>query len=249
VDSLGQALLVALVGVVAGVANVSAGGGSLLTVPMLIFTGLPGPVANGTNRIALVLQNAVAIRTFRGGGVSEWRRSLPLTLAALPGVALGAWLGVVIDDHLFRRLLGVVLLVMLGFVLSRPRSRGVPAAPSAAPRAATLVSFAFIGFYSGFIQAGVGFLFIFALVTFEHLDLVRTNAVKVTAILAFQVLALAVYAWGGKVVWIPGLTLGIGNMLGGWLGVRLSLSRGERYLRPAIAVCVVAFAVKLIFFP
>jgi uncharacterized membrane protein YfcA len=249
VDSLAQALLVALVGVVAGVANVSAGGGSLLTVPMLIFTGLPGPVANGTNRIALILQNAVAIRAFRGGGVSEWRRSLPLTLVALPGVALGAWVGVVIEDQLFRRLLGLVLLVMLGFVLSRPRGRGVPSAPSEPPRAATLACFVFIGFYSGFIQAGVGFLFIFALLTFEHLDLVRTNAVKVTAILAFQVLALAVYAWGGKVVWLPGLTLGVGNMLGGWLGVRLSLSRGERYLRPAIAVCVVAFALKLIFFP
>jgi uncharacterized membrane protein YfcA len=248
-ESAVQAILVASVGLVAGVANVSAGGGSLLTVPMLIFTGLPGPVANGTNRIALIVQNLVAVRTFRGGGISERRRSLPLTLVALPGVALGAWVGVIIEDQLFRRLLGAVLLVMLGFVLARPRARDRASRAARHPRAPTLLAFVFIGFYSGFIQAGVGFLFIAVLVLVERLSLVRANAVKVTVILAFQLLALAIYAWGGKVAWLPGLVLAAGNGLGGWLGVRLSLSRGERYLRPAIAVCVVAFAIKLLLFP
>jgi uncharacterized membrane protein YfcA len=113
----------------------------------------------------------------------------------------------------------------------------------------TLASFAVIGLYAGFLQAGVGFLIIFTLVTFERLDLLRTNAAKITVILLLQIVALAIFAYGGKVRWLPGLILALGNTLGGWIGVRLSLSRGERYLRPALAVCVVAFAVKLIVAP
>jgi uncharacterized membrane protein YfcA len=243
-----QALLVALAGLVAGMVNVSAGGGSLLTVPLLIFLGLPGPVANGTNRIALIAQNIAAIRTFRGGGVTEWRRGWRLALVALPGAAAGAVVGVTIDDQLFRKILGVTLLVFLAFVLMRPNREGGATPPGARPRPLTLAAFTLIGFYVGFLQAGVGFLIIFALVGFERLDLVRTNAVKVTVILILQVLALGIYIAGGAVRWIPGLTLALGNTLGAWIAVRLSLRRGERFLRPALAVCLLAFATKLLFF-
>jgi uncharacterized membrane protein YfcA len=247
-DQLWQVPLIALAGVAAGIANVSAGGGSLLTVPLLIFLGLPGPVANGTNRVALIAQNISAVRSFHGGQVSEWGRGLRLAAVALPGAALGAVVGVRIGDQLFRQLLGVALLGMLAFTFLRPRPRQQTHQGRVRLRPATLLSFAFIGFYSGFIQAGVGFLIMFALVGFEGLDLVRTNATKVKVILVLQVLALAIYVAGGMVRWIPGLILAVGTAFGAWLAVRLSLSRGERYLKPALAVCVTVFAIKLIFF-
>ena len=122
-DELWQVPLIALAGVAAGVANVSAGGGSLLTVPLLIFLGLPGPVANGTNRVALIAQNLSAVRSFRGGQVSEWGRGLRLAAVALPGAAAGAVVGVKIGDQLFRQVLGVALLGMLAFTFLRPKPK------------------------------------------------------------------------------------------------------------------------------
>ena len=244
-----QALLIAAAGVVAGAVNVAAGGGSLLTVPLLIFLGLPGPVANGTNRVGLIAQNLSAIRTFYRGGVLDLRQAGPLALAALPGVAVGAVIGARIDDLLFRQILGVTLLVVLLFLARKPRAETDQEAERPWPRVWTLMSFLGIGFYSGFIQIGVGFLVLFALVGFERLGLVRANAIKVTVILIFQLLAVAIYASAGAVHWIAGLTLAVGMSLGAWIGARLSLSRGERFLRPFMVICVLVFAIKLIAFP
>jgi uncharacterized membrane protein YfcA len=247
--SLGpELLLVAAGGLVAGIVNVTAGGGSLLTVPLLILLGLPATEANGTNRLALVVQNVPAVRTFRGGGVSEWGRGLRLAAVALPGTVAGAILGVRVDDRLFERVLGVALLVMLFFVLRRTRpSDRTPV--DASPRLSTYLAFAGLGFYAGFLQAGIGFLIMFSLVALEGLDLVRTNAVKVTFVLLMQAVALAVFAIGGKVQPAAGLVLAAGNATGAWIAVRLSLSRGERFIRPVLAAAVVAFAAKMLLFP
>ncbi|MFT6051998.1 MAG: putative membrane protein YfcA, partial [Halioglobus sp.] len=92
--SLWQAAVLVAVGAVAGFLNVLAGGGSLLTVPVMIFMGIPGPVANGTNRIAILAQNLSAITAFFNKGFSDFKLSLSLAACALPGAILGALLGV-----------------------------------------------------------------------------------------------------------------------------------------------------------
>jgi len=235
-------------GLAAGFINVVAGGGSLLTLPLLIFLGLPAAAANATNRVGVLLQNVVASSTFHRQGLLEARLGLRLMLAALPGAVLGALVAVEMDDRLFRRVLaGVMLLVLVSLIRRRragsrdDRGNGGPLRPLP-----LYVCFFFVGFHSGFIQAGVGFVIIAALTGFGGLGLIRANGVKVFAILMIQVVSLAIFASMGSVHWIWGLTLAAGTMIGGWAGVRWQVKQGEVWVHRILVVAIVVCAVKLL---
>lgn len=240
-------LLLFAVGLVAGVLNVLAGGGSLLTLPVLLFLGLPAGMANGTNRVAILAQNIVAVGAFRRSGLMPWRLALICTAPALLGGALGAQLAVGIDDVLFRRILAVVMLGVCVVMVTDParRLKFDPARLGASRTAVLVISFFAIGVYGGFIQAGVGFLIITALLV-HGLDLVRINAVKVFVVGAFTVTALAVFIAHGQVDWRLGTALAAGNALGGWLGTRLAIAKGHEWIRRLVLLVVVAFAVRLL---
>jgi hypothetical protein len=244
-DPLSIAAMLAI-GAVAGFMNVTAGGGSLLTVPLMVVFGLPSPVANGTNRLALIVQNVIAVRTFRRGGVRGLRRVGPLIALAVPGALLGAWAGVVISDELFRRVLGILMIAVTAVIFLRPpshRSLGDEPSPY---RAATLASFAALGFYAGFVQAGIGFFITLALAGLERFPLVRAHAFKVSIVLCLQAVALPVFALGGKVAWGPGLLLAIGLSAGGFAGAHTALRSGERFLKLLLAACALALAVRML---
>ena len=214
-----EALALFGVGTVAGTVNVLAGGGSMLTLPMLIFLGLDPTVANGTNRVAIVLQNLMAVGRFQRLGLGELQPGLRLGLWTLPGGIAGAWYGASIDETALRLIL-VGVLAFSVITLFLPQSllqRQALLSRRWLARPAMLA----IGFYGGFIQVGVGFLFMAALRGLLGLDLVRTNAWKVLIVLLYMVPALAVFAWLDKVVWWAGFTLGAG---GRWPvpGLRLS---------------------------
>ena len=241
-------LLIIGTGVIAGFFNVTAGGGSTLTLPLLmILLGLPGPVANGTNRIAIIIQNAVAAPTFRHGGVRGLRYTLPLIVAALPGAALGAWWGSTISDLLFRRLLALIMIGLAALIVLTPRPEPLPrhAVPTGY-RPVTYLTFLGVGLYAGFVQAGVGFLMIFALAGLEAFPLVRVHAFKVTIVLALQVAVLPIFLAHSTVIWSVGLYLAAGLSLGGYIGARTALKGSERLLRVLLAIAAVAMAIKLL---
>ena len=241
-----HALLLFVVGLVAGVLNVLAGGGSLLTLPVLIFLGLPAAVANGTNRIAILAQNIVAVRGFRLKGMLPLRLALICTLPALAGSALGAHLAVDVDDRVFRRILAAVMIGVCVVTLVDPTRRiRVDARTITRARAAALgATFLVVGVYGGFIQAGVGFIIIAGLLV-HGLDLVRINAVKVFVVAMFTVVALGVFLREGQVDWPLGLALALGNAAGGWLGARLAIAKGHDWIRRLVLAVVVVFAVRL----
>lgn len=236
------------IGALAGFMNVTAGGGSLLTLPLMVLLGLPSPVANGTNRLALIVQNVVAVSTFRQGGVRGMRAIGPLVLLAVPGALIGAWAGVVVSDELFRRVLGFVMIALVLVIFRKPPAAEDERPAERAFRPVTYAAFALLGFYAGFIQAGIGFLIVFALAGLERFPLVRSHAFKVTVVLCLQSLALPVFALGGKVHWVAGLVLAAGLSAGGFVGARVTLQSSERFLRILLAIASVALALRLIFF-
>ncbi len=239
-------LLLFGVGLTAGIINVLAGGGSLLTLPVLIFLGLPAGVANGTNRIAILVQNIVAVGSFRRSGHLPLKIALICAPTALIGSVLGAELAVGIGDELFRRILaGVIVLVCVVMIIDPARRFRSDAQTLTHARIATLAgTFLFIGFYGGFIQAGVGFLIIAGLLV-HGLDLVRINAVKVFVVGLFTITALAVFVVHGQVDWQLGIALATGNAVGGWLGTRLAVTKGHQWIRKLVLIVAVLFAVKL----
>ncbi len=249
-----QLLLLTGIGLIAGTLNVIAGGGSLLSLPVLVFLGLDGPVANGTNRIAILAQNATAIGGFRARGFSDWKLSLSLSLAALPGGICGALLGTMVRGELFNRILGAILIaVLLYLAWQRWKKKPSSGKPSTDPRPLTSrqrvlghLALVVVGFYGGFIQAGVGFLLMAALHQVMGLDLVRVNMHKVFIVAVFTFAALVVFALKGQVLWIPGIALAIGNSLGGWIGSQISVLKGESWIRAVLYGTLLLMAVRLL---
>ena len=248
-----QIPVVFAVGVAAGFINTLAGGGSLLSLPILIFLGLPTAIANGTNRFAIMIQCLFAVAGFKRKGISNFKLSLLLSVPALIGAIVGAQIAVDMSDALFKRVLAIIMLFVLGLILWNPVKK-LHINPQYDKDTIglrwnrliiTMIAFFFIGIYGGFIQAGVGFIIIAALTTISGLSLVDTNSHKVFVVGIYTAFALLIFVFNGKVCWTVGMALAAGNGLGGWLGSHWVVTRGERWLRLILIICVVAMAMKL----
>jgi hypothetical protein len=235
-------------GFIAGFINTLAGSGSLVTLPLLIFLGLPANVANGTNRVGVVFQNVVAVDSFHRQKVMDWRRGLILSIPAIIGSVIGAQIAVNLDETMMRRTIGALMVAMLVVILVRPR-RWLEGRPELADKpfgwVQWLIFFA-IGVYGGFIQAGVGIFLLAGLVLSAGYDLVRANAVKVLIVLLFTVSALAVFVMNQQVVWGIGFILAIGQMLGAWVAARMAVKRGAAFVRWLLIAVVAVSAAQLL---
>ncbi len=229
-------------GLFAGVVNSLAGGGSLLTVSLLVLIGLPGTLANGTNRIGVLLQNAVAAWSFRAEGVSGFQGAGRLLVPVLSGSLVGALAVSRIADEDFERIFAVL---MVGLLVPLLRGPAPSAERRAWPPALSAAVFFAIGAYGGAFQAGVGIPLLFAL-AYAGTDLVQANAVKVVVILAVTATAVPVFVLEDKVAWAPALALAPGFIAGGFLGARLAVRGGERVIRPVLVLAVLALAGRLL---
>ena len=245
-----QLPLLFVVGVVAGILNILAGGGSLLTLPLLIFMGLPGAVANGTNRIAIFCQNIFAIRGFSKRGVMPLQLALLCTPPALLGSWVGANLAINLDDQVFKRVLALIMIGVLIFTAADPmkRFRQEDVSFGLWRKVIIVISFFGVGIYGGFVQAGVGFLIITALLV-HGLDLVRINAIKVFVIFAYTFIALGVFIYHGQVDYMLGIALAAGNSVGGMIGPKLAVDKGHDWIKRVVSLTVLVFAIKLLLFP
>ena len=239
-----ELLLLAAAGVVSGALNVVAGGGSFLILPILLFLELPATLANGTNRVGVLAQNASGLLGFHRQGAMPWSWALTASIPAVCGACFGVWAALAIPDFAFRRILSIAMVAMtIWSLLNRQR----PAALSAIKPVshwAIMVGFFVVGLYGGFIQAGVGFL-VLAITTFAGLDLVRGNAVKLLSILLLTIPSLIVFAAAGQVDWPRGLALGAGNWAGAMIGVRMAVLKGHFWLEKVVTAAVILFAVAL----
>ncbi len=246
-----EAVIIICVGFLAGFINTVAGGGSLITLPVLIFMGLPPAVANGTNRIAIFSQNIFGVLGYKSKGVTAFPYSIWLGLSALLGAVIGARIAVDISGELFNRILAIVLIIAVIFPLLNSRKKsGGQHVERISPKYQIIgiVIFFFIGIYGGFIQAGVGFIIISALTMINKFTLVKTNSAKVFVVLVYTISALAIFIIEGKINWKFGIVLAIGNSSGSWIASRLSVKKGDKWIRWFIFLTVIIMAIKLWFF-
>ncbi len=245
---LWQVALLVVVGFAGGFVNVIAGGGSLLTVPVMVFLGIPGPVANGTNRIGILAQSITSIATFARRGFKDFRLSLSLSACAIPGAVVGALLGVHLDGVWFNR---SVALIMVGVMLIMHFDRSAAQRPQDHQPTRKQLLYGHllmvgVGFWGGFIQLGVGFIIMPILNRVMGLDLVRTNMHKVFIVAAYTIVALAIFASQIELLWLVGIALAVGNSIGGYLGARFTISGGERMIRLVLNLVLIAFVIKLL---
>jgi len=214
----------------------------MLTVPLLSLAGVAGTVANGTNRIAVLIQNLAGAYGFARRNVSDRARTVAVLVPVMVGALAGSLVASQIPDELFERLFGFLMFPLLILTLRKPKSDA-----SAAPWPAwlTVVVFTGIGFYGGAVQAGVG-LFLLLVLARAGFDLVTANAVKTILILAITAIAVPVFLYNDQIRWIPALVLSIGMGVGGYVGANVAVDGGERVIRPVLIVVVVALATRML---
>ncbi len=243
-------VLLVAVGFVVGFINTIAGGGSLISLPVLIFLGLPPSVANGTNRIAIGIQNAMAVAGFKSKGVSTFPFNLYLGISALFGAILGAQIAVDIRGETFNRILAIIMVVVVMIIVFKPKINVAELQERLTGKYLWLgiLAFFFIGIYGGFINAGIGFVILLFLHYVNRMSLVRANATKVAVVFIYTLAALAVFLYNDKILWEVGLVLAIGNGAGAWVSSRVSVRKGDNYIKGFLVVMVIIMAIRLWFF-
>ena len=240
------ATLLVVVGVAAGFVNTLAGGGSLLTLPALMLLGLPADVANGTNRISVVAQSAAGALGFDAAGSLDRKRMLAIVGPTLVGSVLGAVAASVLPVPLLEPILIGALLLMATSLVYRPNF--LTPAPGEGPPLKGLgtgdrLGLVAVGFYGGFIQAGVGIFLLALLGGRLRYDLVRANALKTLIVAFFTLLALTVFVVQDQVDWLTGLVLAGGTVAGARLAVRFAIGASPEALRRIVFVAAVGCAV------
>lgn len=222
-----EALLLVLGGLAAGVINTMAGGGSALTVPLLVLAGVPGNQANGSNRVGVLTANAAAAASFRRSGVTSISGTRAVLVPTVIGSVIGSFTISQIADDTFETIFGLLMIPIVALTVVNPKPR-IDVRPW--PAWVTVLVFLAIGLYGGAFQAGVGLVLLAAL-THAGYDLVTANNIKVVINLVVTVIALPVFIIAGDVVWAPALVLAGGFTAGGWFGAKLAVRGGERLVR------------------
>lgn len=237
-------LILFFAGVAGGIMNVMAGGGSTITLPALILLGLDAGVANGTNRVAILVQNISATLTFSSEKKTRIRQSISYGLWTIPGAISGAFMATRIEDALFEKILaGLLIVVVLTMLVPRKNGTSDKIARKSVWTGPVLL---LIGFYGGFVQIGIGFLFMAVFFHLLHLDLLTTTVQKVTVILLYTIPTLFVFAILGKVDWGFGLTLAAGNATGAFIAAKVAIRRGEKVIRGVMVVAVLIMALRIL---
>ena len=229
-------------GFLAGAINSMAGGGSLLSVPLLSLAGVGGTLANGTNRIAVMIQNMTGAYGFARRGVGNLRRTVQVLVPAVVGSLIGSSLASQIPDDVFERLFGLLMLPLLYLSIRKPT---VDTEQEPWPLWLSTLVFLGVGFYGGAVQAGVG-LIILLVLSRAGFDLVTANAMKTVVILAITAIAVPVFILNDQVRWLPALVLAIGMGVGGYVGANVAVSGGERVIRPVLVVVVLVLASRML---
>lgn len=235
-------LLLLFGGFLAGVINSIAGGGSMLTVPILIVSGVEPTAANGSNRIAVLIQNLTGAYGFARRDAGDRAATIRVVIPIMLGALIGAVAASQVPDELFRRIFGFLMFPLLYLTIRKPD-------PTRAARPwpwwLTSAVFVLVGAYGGAVQAGVGLLILLMLAR-AGFDLVTANAIKTVLILAITVVAIPVFLINDQIRWVPALILSIGMGVGGYVGANMAVDGGERLIRPVLVVVVIALATRLI---
>ena len=249
-DSIFEGFLLIIVGFFAGIINTLAGGGSLFTLPVLIFLGLPPSVANGTNRIVIVIQSLGGTLGYQSKKINTFPFPIYLGVTASIGSLIGAQIALQLDGTIFNRILAVIMLIVGLLILIRQNSlsSNLPERLTGKYLIYAVLGFFIIGIYGGFINAGIGIVIMIFLNRLNRLSLVKTNATKVLVVMIYSTVALIFFAFNDAVNWKLGLLMALGTLFGAWWASRWSVRKGDRVIRIAMLLAIFIMSIKLWFF-
>ena len=243
-------ILLALgIGLSTGFINTLAGSGSLVTLPFLIFLGLPANVANGTNRVSILLAAFIGMVTLQRKMRMNLRGTYIYIIPAVLSAMAGAWLAAELQATVMQTVIGIVMTIMLIPLLLNPKRWLREVQGDQNPRLKPLLVFIVlaIGFYGGFIQAGMGVIFLTAFVLIAKYTLPQANILKNLIVFLYTIPVLAIFIYNDQVNWEIGGIMALGQGTGAWVaGTFAGKSKKAAVLiHRLLIVMVVASALKL----
>ncbi|MDD4160534.1 MAG: sulfite exporter TauE/SafE family protein [Synergistaceae bacterium] len=244
IGSVFTLILIMLTGIIAGFLNVTAGGGTILTLPILDFIGLDLGVANATNRVSILFQNLSAIRHYHQHGKIDWKEAAVYILPAVAGAVLGTLSAVYMPSRAFRIIAAISIFSMGILLVAKPRMWDTPEGTPLSPHKRTAALF-LVGIYGGFLQAGVGFLLIWAISGGCKKKLREANVLKITIVAFYTMASLVLFASFGMVNWTAAFALAFGSIIGGNAGARFNLKANDRAIRWILTAVVLISSIKM----
>ncbi|MCK4407177.1 MAG: sulfite exporter TauE/SafE family protein [Bacteroidales bacterium] len=234
-------------GILVGFINTLAGGGSIVSLSILMFLGLPANIANGTNRIAILGQTLTGVASFKQQKVLDFRKGIILAIPTIIGSLVGAWIAVDINEEVFEIAVAVIMLFMLFFILYKPDKLlyGRKELIEKKTGFTQILIFFLIGVYGGFIHVGVGYFLLAGIVIGAGYDLVKANAIKVLIVLLYTPFTLIIFILDKQVNWKYGLVLTIGTFIGAFVASRLAVSKGVNFVRWVIVIVILLTSAHL----
>jgi uncharacterized membrane protein YfcA len=236
-----EIIVLIISGLLVGFINTLAGGGSIISLSILMFLGLPANVANGTNRVAIFIQNIAAVGSFKQQKVLDHKKGFWLAIPATIGSVIGAWIAVDLNEDIIEKAIAIVMLIMMFVILYKPQRwlKGKKELQEKKVTVGQFILFFFIGIYGGFLHMGVGYALLAGIVLGAGYDLVKANAIKVFIILIWAPVILVVFLIHGQVNFYYGLVLSIGNVAGALIASRLAVKKGANFVRWVIVVVII----------
>jgi uncharacterized protein len=239
--------LLFMVGAVVSFVNSVSGGGSILSLPILIFLGLPSATANGTNRLGVLMGSIASLLAFRSRGIFLPRLAWRVGWPAVIGSLAGSLVAVRLPDRIFQPILAAVIVFVVVMTVRGSRAaEGDGTAPGLRADGIAFLAYFGIGLYGGFIQAGSGLIMMYAFTRLGNLDIFQVNALKVSNTVLFIAISLAAFAAAGKIDWPMASVLAAGNLLGGWAGSHWQMRKGADWVKRFLLWSGLAMAGKLL---
>jgi len=239
--SVTEIIIIVLAGILVGFINTLSGGGSVISLSLLLILGLPANIANGTNRISIFFPTLSSVGSFTRQKMFDNLRPVWLGIPATIGSVLGAWIAVDVGVRAIEIAMSVAMVIMLFFLFYKPDKwlKENPSLLSGPIKWWQLAIFFLVGFYGGFIQVGVGYFLLMSLVLGVGYDLVKANAVKNLIVFFYAIFALLVFVIDGKVDYLYGLILSAGSIIGALIASYLAVKKGAGFIRGVIVASVV----------
>lgn len=241
-----QYLLLMLCGLAAGFIDAIAGGGGLLTIPALLWAGLPAQTALGTNKMQACCGTALAVRNYARAGLLQWRDLRAGVLWTLLFAALGAGTALLMDPRFLRRIVPWLLLAIAVYTAFSPRMGAVKGDARLKPLTFAALGGAVLGFYDGFFGPGTGSFWTLGCVLLLGLDLRHATAYTKVMNLTSNLAALAIFLAAGNVRFGIGAVMIAGQLAGAHFGSGMVVRKGTGFVRPILLITVLAMAGKLI---
>ncbi|UCC33044.1 MAG: sulfite exporter TauE/SafE family protein [Candidatus Bathyarchaeota archaeon] len=242
-------IIVLFGGLLAGILNTVMGGGSLISVPLLITTGLPAHLAIGTNRLAMIFNTGVGAIEYHKK--VKYRIELALFLAAFTSVGslLGASIALQINEEIMRYVIAVLMLIMGGVVFYKKKLGLEQREVKQTRRTYVLISLLslLLGVYGGFFGAGVSTMFTFLFVSFLGMSFIGSAGITRFIVSIMSMVAVSIFLINDKIDFFYGVLLAASFVVGAKIGVKLALKAGNIWIRRVFLLFVVISSLRLLF--